>query len=308
MAMIHTNLDNSEITHPDLKAFMHQRTRQWKYSDTSRDPLQCTDMPDDFVRNDKGKAPARDPKIIRWDEQLDNNYRSNQDRMHRLTLDPVSTSPRPDVNANSDWGSGSVPCPTFAGGKEPVGECIFTEPGVQRAILSFFEEVAQDPENYRNPTFTTSTYAPRPTADAPFTFDADATMPEMSDLQTAAPMLTPEQLELEESRARIVDMHIALQACPANVQELARGRTNLMERISKQEMAIKDLELRAASTASVGVGQTEELHENWTPKVDGPQVAFAGTTVDSELLKAAGLGETADEELMKLDEEEKAFL
>lgn len=270
-------------------------------------------MPDDFSSNVSTRAQFEEVSNICWGEKMTKDESLGK-RSWPLTLnstlshDDNPTPTKPHAMANSGWGTGSVPCPTFAGGREPTGECIFTEPAVQDAILSFFEEVAQDPENYRNPTFITSVYAPRPTVDAPFTLHASATIPEAADVQPAHPMLTPEQLELDEAQTKLADMRIALEACPEDIGVLAKGRGKLVDKIKNQEVLIKTLQVQALSSGSLGVSDSEDAREDWSPKVEGPQVPFAGTMVDSELLRAAGLGRTADEELEKLDDEEKAFL
>ncbi|KAF2626006.1 hypothetical protein BU25DRAFT_472829 [Macroventuria anomochaeta] len=317
MAVVHTLVDNSEITHPSLRAFLHQRTRQWKCTDLSINPVHCTDLPDDYLCGASSQTACRDTKAIRWNEELSKAGSLSDITKSLCRLAPSvvpsmdgdkSASTESDTDVSSEWRSGSVPCPTFAGGKESTGECVFTELAVQHAILSFFEEVAQDPKNYRNPAFTTFADVPHPTADAPLALSADPTVPETADIQPAFHMMTPEQLELDEARTKLADMRIALDACSENDDALGKGRAKLVEKITKQEAAIKDLQVKALSSGSLGVGEAEDLRRDWTPKVDGPQVPFAGTMVDSELLKAAGLGETANEELEKLDEEEKAFL
>ncbi|KAF1934308.1 uncharacterized protein M421DRAFT_50396 [Didymella exigua CBS 183.55] len=317
MAVVHTMIDNSEITHPSIKAFLHQRTRQWKYSDLSLSPTQCIELPDDYAGDASRGNPQQGTKAVCWNENLAEPGPLSKlaETLHHLTLNVVpstnrigSTTDDSASDDSSEWKSGSVPCPTFAGGKEPTGECIFTETNVQRAILSFFEDVAQDPENYRNPPFTTFADVPHPTADVPFVLSADAIMQPSANIQTAYHMLTPEQQELEEARTKLADMRIALDGCPDNIDILAKGRVKLAEKITKQEAAIKDLQVKALSSGSLGVGEAEEERQDWSTEADGPKVPFAGIMVDSELLKAAGLSETAREELEKLREEDKAFI
>ncbi|KAJ4988944.1 Arb2 domain-containing protein [Stagonosporopsis vannaccii] len=313
MAMVQTSVEDLEVSHPSLKALLHQRTRQWKFTDSSMSPAQCTELPNNYSPAPK-PTPLKDNKAIRWNEEVPHPVLcETQKTLHHLALSAVPTngekskSPHSTTDISSDWGSGSVPCPTFAAGREPTGECIFTQPAVQDAILSFFEDVAQDPENYRNPAFSTLADIPRPTADAPLIFDADATIPHLADSQTASHMLTHEQLELKDAHATLAEMRIALGACPKDVEMLAKGRARLVEKIVKQEAAVKDLQVKALGSGSLGVGEAEDIRQDWRRKVDGPRVPFAGTMVDSELLKAAGLGETADEELGEVDED-KTFV
>ena len=317
MAVIYAMMDNSEITHPSIKAFLHQRTRQWKYSDLSSNATQCTELPDDYVGDTSARKSSQDNKSVRWNEDVAEPGPLSKitKTLHNLTMNvvPLTTSNSSATESvvsddSSEWKTGSVPCPTFAGGKEPTGECIFTDPPVQRAILEFFEEVAQDSENYRNPAFETFAEIPQPTIDAPFALSADTTMQEVSQIQTAHRMLTPEQQELEEARSKLVDMRIALSGCPDDVDALAKGRAKLTEKITKQEAVVKDLEKKALSRGSLGAGEAEDERQDWKPKVEGTKVPFAGTMADSELLKAAGLFDTASEELGKLEDEEKAFI
>lgn len=317
MAVIHTLIDNSEITHPGVKTLLHQRTRQWKYSDLGSSPTQCTELPDDYCGDALKINALEDTKALRWNEELPEPgpLSKTTKTWHHLALSviPSTNGDGPatvetDNGDSSEWKSGSVPCPTFAGGKEPTGECVFTDANVQRAILSFFEEVAQDPENYRNPAFTTFADIPHPTADAPFALSADTTMQASAEVHTASHMMTPEQLELEEARTKLADMRIALDGCPDYVDALSKGRAKLVEKITKQEAAIKDLQVKALGSGSLGVGEAEDVRQDWSPKIDGPKVPFAGTMADSDLLKAAGLGDTANEELEKLEEEDKAFI
>ncbi|KAF3040364.1 hypothetical protein E8E12_009494 [Didymella heteroderae] len=317
MAVVHAMLDNSEVTHPSIKAFLHQRTRQWKYSDLSSSPTQCTELPNDYAGESSTDNTPQGTNAVCWNENVpeSGSLSTITKTLHNLAMcvtppanSDGSTMDSSASDISSEWKMSSVPCPTFAGGKEPTGECIFTDSTVQRAVLSFFEDVARNPEGYRNPTFETLGNVPHPTADAPFALSADTTMEEPFEIQTAHHMLTPERQELEEARAKLADLRIALSGCPDDVETLAKGRAKLTGKITKQETAIKDLEVKAISTGSLGAGEAENERKNWSPKVEGPKVPFAGTMADSELLKAAGLVDTASEELEKLGDEEKAFI
>ncbi|KAJ4337538.1 hypothetical protein N0V95_008300 [Ascochyta clinopodiicola] len=293
MAVIHSLVDNSEITQSKLKAFLHQRTRQWKYTDLSSDPKQCVDLPDDYSSDAPSQPASQDTKPIHWNEQLpESGSRSEITKtLHHLTLSITpSTDDTPtesNTTTTAEWTSGSVLCPTFAGGSEPTGECIFTTPSVQHAILSFFETVAQTPAHYRNPPFSTFAEIPRPTVDAPFALSA---APESSDTQPANPMPTPEQEALDESRTTLSTFRTALAACPADSDELAPGREKLARKIATQEAAVKELEIAALGSGSLRAGEAEDLRREWRPRVEGPRVPFAGTMVESGLLRAAGLG------------------
>ncbi|KAJ4384290.1 hypothetical protein N0V86_001137 [Didymella sp. IMI 355093] len=304
------------VTDPNIKELLHQRSRQWKYSDFGSSSTQCTELPDDYAGDASQRDTPQGAKAVRWNEtEAEPGPLSKITKtLHSLALSVApTTSNRSETGASvsddsSEWKIGSVPCPTFAGGKEPTGECIFTETSVQRAILSFFEDVAQDPENYCNPAFTTFADIPHPTADAPFALSADTTMQSSAEIQTAHHMLTPEQQKLEEARTKLEDMRIALDGCPDDVDTLAKGRAKLVERITKQEVVIEDLQAKALGNGSLGAGEAEDERQAWSPKVDGAKVPFAGTMADSKLLKAAGLIDTASEELEELEDEDKAFI
>lgn len=316
MAVIHSSVDNLEITNTSLKAFLHERTRQWKYTDLSSNPAQCTNLPDDYSCDTSDHDASKDIKVVRWNEELSRPglLSGITTTLHHLalntvpsTIDDTLASTKSDTNTSSTWTSESVLCPTFAGGKETAGECVFTEPAIQNAVLSFFEEVAQQPETYRNPAFTTLADVPYPTADAPLFLSADPTVPESAGVQPTSHAVCPEQMELDEARANLADLRMALDACHEDVDILAKGRKRLAQKILNQETAIKGLQVKALGSGSLEASEAEGLRQEWSPKVDGPQVPFAGTMVDSELLKAAGLGDTASEELEK-DGEEKAFV
>ena len=322
MALIHSLIDDSQIRDPNLRAFLHQRARQWKYSELTLDPLHCTSLPDDYQAGMKCE-PSQErlstgdrTKRVCWSENLPKpgSLSSITKMLHRLALAVTTSKEEGAALAASDtyteWATGqSVISPTFAGGDESAGECVFTNSAVQRAILSFFEEVAQDPENYRNPDFKVYTEAPQPTpenapalsADDPIGFNYRSLLPEM----------TPEQAELNEARQNLTEMRTALDACPLDVQELEKGRERLIKRIQDKETDIRILEEKALASGGLKAGEAMEKRENWKPQKEGPKVAFAGTMVDSELLKAAGLFDTANLELGKLgdeDDDQKAFI
>jgi hypothetical protein len=47
--------------------------------------------------------------------------------------------------------------------------------------------------------------------------------------------------------------------------------------------------------------ETEEKQEHWQPQIEGPAVSVAGHMIDSELVKAAGLGESVGEASKRAD-------
>jgi hypothetical protein len=219
----------------------------------------------------------------------------------------------------AEWSSGqAVICPTFAGGNNSVGECIFTYPPVQHAILSFFQDVAQDPLHYRNPPgLKTYIAAPQPSPDHPLALSPINNNGDDDDeiginFGALTLQMTPEQAELEEARERLAELRVAFTACPDGISELVQGRAKLGKKIKVMETRVEDLENKTNKALLLGGGGDhgglivpgEEREEkdkkkggNWKMQVEGPKVPFAGTMVDSELLKAAGLVESAEEGL-----------
>jgi hypothetical protein len=300
-------MEDSQIKDPYLRAFLRQRTREWRHSGLTDNPQHCTELPVDCSPPDV-TADTKLAKRIAWNEDLvkPGPLSAITSAFHRLVINATSSEEAestPEISATeADWLTGQTAmCPTFAGGPEVTGECIFTNQAVQHAILSFFEDVAQDPENYHNPTFRRCTEAPQPTPDSPLELDPDRSDP--VDFSALPPEMTPEQAELGLEKEKLVQMKLSLKACPDDIAELHQGREKLIERIAKQEVKIDKLEKKALAMGGLKAGEANEQRENWKPQKEGKKVMFAGTEVDSELLKAAGLMDTADEELQKLDKD-----
>tara|TARA_R110002003_G_scaffold122_7_gene11056 strand:+ start:9409 stop:10386 length:978 start_codon:yes stop_codon:yes gene_type:complete len=311
MALIHSLIDESQVKDPTLRAFLHQRAREWRYSDLTNNPPHCTALPEGYYEETEGdsvehaSAPARVVEHIAWNEDVEKPSALSGvvKAMHRLVVSATTLkreeSSTPTSEAYTEWSSGQAAiCPAFAGGPESTGECILTNPAVQQAVLNFFEEVAQDPANYRNPNMTIYTEAPQPTPDNPLVLDPDN--PNIPNFSPLPPEMTPEQAEVDAAKEQLEQMELALKACPSDVPELAAGREKLVHRIAVQEAKIEKLQKKALASGGLTAGQAPQQRENWKPQKEGPKVTFAGTMVDSELLKAAGLGDTADEELAKL--------
>jgi hypothetical protein len=340
MALTDASADDSSIKDARLKAFLRQRTREWRYSVLSANPQDCTGLPDDYlegVEDSSASDAAPNTKAVNhvaWNETVpkagtltsitkalhrlvlsatpiekeaeDSVMKDNIDEMNASTKEEelvkqdeaiAPADPRPD---NDIWSSGNaVLCPTFAGGDIPAGECILTNASVQDAILTFFEDTAQDSEHYRNPPIKTYTQAPQPSADNPLVLDPDnpdlAAFPSLPE-----DMSTPEQNELDTAKEKLENMKFALKSCPADVPEVASGRQKLADRITAYKVKIEQLEQQALAAGALTAGEAPEKRENWQPQTEGPKVPFAGSMVDSELLKAAGLGDAVDEELKKL--------
>jgi hypothetical protein len=307
--LIESLKDDSQIRSTNLRAFLHQRAREWRHSYLSNNPKHCTALPADYLLR-RQRSVSEVTKHVAWNENAPKTsaLSSLTSTLHHLV---VSVTPsRKDKDASTvaisdedaDWSSGQAPsCPTFAGGCETTAECILTNPAVQHAVLAFFEEAAQDPENYCNPDFKVHVSAPQPTPDNPLELYPDDA--NVVDFPPLSPEMTPEQTEVYVAQAKLAEMELALRACPVNVPELQPGRNSLLERICNQQVKLEKLEKKKLATGGLPAGAAPEQRENWKPQKEGKKVAFAGTKVDSELLKAAGLLDTADEELEKLCEE-----
>jgi hypothetical protein len=304
MALVHSLIDDSQIKSPDVRAFLHQRAREWRYSNLTSDPKHCTEVPENYA----SESPSLDTKVgayVAWNEDVPKSsaLSSITEAFHRLAVRAILSKESEDKLANSelitDWATGQAAiCPTFAGGDDSAGECIFTNPAVQHSILSFFEDVAQDPGNYRNPNFKLYTEAPQPSPDNPLVLDPDN--PNVGIVQSSPDEMTPAKAEFELAHEKLGQMESALQACPGDVPELQPGREKLIERITNQRAKVETLEKKALAAGALTAGEAPQQRENWKPQKEGPKVRFAGTEVDSELLKAAGLTDTADEGLSKL--------
>ncbi|CAN9265758.1 unnamed protein product [Alternaria alternata] len=340
MALIHSLVDDSQVKDRRVRAFLHQRARQWRFSDLTSDPQHCTDLPNSYDRQ-ADQCPSKDTpsimqsnKHISWHESISTGaiptLTKALDRLAVSIIPSAHSTTRKEENEEkiAEWSSGqAVICPTFAGGNNSVGECIFTYPPVQHAILSFFQDVAQDPLHYRNPPgLKAYTVAPQPSPDHPLVLspinnnnDDNSGDDDDTGVNFGAPTLqmTPEQAELEEARERLAELRVAFTACPDGISELVQGRTKLGKKIKVMETRVEDLEhktskallLLGGGSGSAGDhggliapgGEREEKDQkkggNWKMQVEGPKVPFAGTMVDSELLKAAGLVESAEEGL-----------
>jgi len=332
MALIHSLVDDSQVKDRRVRAFLHQRARQWKFSDLTSDPQHCTDLPNSYDQQaDQYASPKDTPSImqstkhISWHESISTGAVPTLIKaLHHLAVSIIPSAhstTRKEENEEkiAEWSSGqAVICPTFAGGNNSVGECIFTYPPVQHAILSFFQDVAQDPLHYRNPPgLKTYIAAPQPSPDHPLALSPINNNGDDDDeigINFGAPTLqmTPEQAELEEARERLAELRVAFTACPDGISELVQGRAKLGKKIKVMETRVDDLENKTNKALLLGGGGDhgglivpgEEREEkdkkkggNWKMQVEGPKVPFAGTMVDSELLKAAGLVESAEEGL-----------
>jgi hypothetical protein len=319
MALIHSLVDDSQVKDRRVRAFLHQRARQWKFSDLTSDPQHCTGLPNSYDGQADQCASRKDTpsimqstKHISWHESISTGAIPTLTKaLNRLTVSITpsthnTTRKEEHEEKIAEWSSGqAVICPTFAGGNNSVGECIFTYPPVQHGLKAY-------------------TVAPQPSPDHPLALspinnngDDDNDDNDDTGVNFGAPILqmTPEQAELEEARERLAELRVAFTACPDGISELVQGRAKLGSKIKVMETRVEDLENKTNKALLLGGGggggdhsalnvAGEEREEkdkkkggNWKMQVEGPKVPFAGTMVDSELLKAAGLVESAEEGL-----------
>jgi hypothetical protein len=306
MALIHSLVDDSQIKDHNIRAFLHQRAREWRYSDLSINPKDCTELPDNYEPLQGSPSDTKVAHPIAWNEIVPKGsvLSGITSALHRLVVN-VTPLKKDESPAASDtfetWSSGMSPaCHTFAGGRDSAGECILTDFAVQHAVLEFFEEAAQDPQNYRNPNFKPYTQAPQPSPDNPLALDPDN--PNVAGFSSLPPEVTTEQAIVDMAKEKLQQMKLALKSCPSTQPELQAGRAKLVERIANQKTKIEKLEKMALAAGGLKIEEAPEQRENWKPQEEGEKVEFAGTKVDSNLLKAAGLMDTAKDELKKLGE------
>ncbi|KAK3217325.1 hypothetical protein GRF29_1g2742057 [Pseudopithomyces chartarum] len=144
------------------------------------------------------------------------------DQCNALPVD--SASPEPVLDGG--FCAMTPICPAFGGGDTSVGECVFVQSIVQKAILNFFEEVAQDPKGYCNPSFV----IPKPFPDS-----------DLSPL-AAADIIDPKKQALLDAQEELYRMHTALLNTPKDRPELVQSLARLQKRIEKKEAEINKLE------------------------------------------------------------------
>jgi len=294
MALIHSLVDELQVKDSNIRAFLCERVREWRYSDLSINPKDCIELPKDYSPLQDTPPNTQDSHHVDWNVKVPKAsvLSGITNALHHLVVGNAPSKEAEealaDTSASDCWSNSMAPtCPTFAGGCDPAGECILTDFAVQHAILDFFEQVAQDPSNYSNPNFNPYTAVPQPSLDNPLALDPDN--PDIAGFPSLPPEMSPEQAELDMAREELEKMKFALQATPTSDPELQEGRTKLTERIAKQEIKIEKIKVQALATGGLKAEEATELRENWNPQAEGEKVEFAGAKVSSNLLKMAGL-------------------
>lgn len=316
MAIVDSQLDATRISNGGLRTFLHRRAREWVHDNYTNDPRGCVALPFRYNKevkalelaeqkakdssNGESSSAAQDDESTHaphWLEKVPGRtvpsvtsiLSSLTNGIKKITIGfddstvPDATEPdQEDPNAIDDC---TAVCPVFADAENPTGagECIFTARTVQKTILDFFEEVARHPKTYHNPSFTIRA---KPTDDP--AFDKPSS----------------ESHEIEEMNAKLENMRAALRDTPAT-ENLKAGREKLEQRIAAFEHEIEEFTKKALAFGNLGAGEGQEVRENWEPtQGGGPKIPFAGSMVDAERVRAAGLDEYVDEELERLLHEE----
>lgn len=244
------------------------------------------------------QEPAKQAAQISWLETVvpSSTLSTVSSMLKQLALSVVSPRKR-SLDSIESYNDMDPICPVFADDDNPygAGECIFTSPLVQRSILEFFEEVAQAPVEFRNPVFEPTTSVGGQAFSEQYDEEDDAAL---QPLQT--PDGTPAQVALDSKKSDLENMKAALRDTPMDQSELKTARELLEKRIERAEKEVEDLTKEALAIGGLKAGEGEEARSNWKSVGGGPKIQFAGTMVDSELVKGAGLLETAEEELASL--------
>ncbi|KAH7109072.1 Arb2 domain-containing protein [Dendryphion nanum] len=302
MAVVNSLLAASQLPNPKLRAFLRQRTRQWRVATGSNDPKDCIEVPTagPDVEIHDSSTPSKSfssktkniPEHINW---LENNSQAGTvstlvDCLKNFDLNPKN--PMESAEEVDDTTDQTL-CPTFADDDNPTGagECIFTSPLVRRCILEFFEEVVRDPVGFRNPKFQITAHEPKYGNQ----FDESGYQPLLP------PEMSPEHMELHLKQEELATMKSSFAATPTDRPELQAGRQGLEKRIAKTESDIEVLEKKTLANGGMKAGEAPELRDNWKTVGGGPKIPFAGTMVDAELVRDAGLLDTVEEALEELD-------
>ncbi|KAF1964716.1 hypothetical protein BU23DRAFT_547122 [Bimuria novae-zelandiae CBS 107.79] len=293
-----------QIKNPDLKAFLHARARHWQTSQFgSPNPSQCNALPSNYVSNAVSRKPDTEASIDWLEKSQGGVGHHAYTPCTKVLVSKAAMPPTPEASSDDGFQDDGPTCPTFGGGDTWVGECVFTQPVVQQAILSFFEDVARDPDNYCNPDF--SLEIPNPSPEEPTTLSADSRLD--------ADMLNPEKQVLLVAQEELRQLHAAFLATPQGDPEFGPALTRLEKLIKNKDAEIKELEEKAVAKGALGADAEQELRDNWkhkmngekwTEKVPGKNIPFAGVMADSNIVASAGCLDTTKEELAKLDLED----
>ncbi|KAF2197683.1 hypothetical protein GQ43DRAFT_458355 [Delitschia confertaspora ATCC 74209] len=284
MALIQTGCSPAQFSSPLLKSFLHRRAREWRVSAQDQ-PNVCIEVPKTahiqegtavLTASTDEFAPRLSP--INWLQAISSSSAGL----------PTSISPEKLCIVDELESGKTTPgrheddeplCPTFSAGETTIPECIFTDPAIYTSILGFFEEVAQDPAKYSNPKFAVNA--------SPASDNAESELPQEVD---------PQQIEIEDRKAQILHMKESLAHIPEGDEILKKGKEDLEKRIMRMEEQVKEMMKVQLAKGGLKSGEGAEVRNEWKAVGGGPKVKFAGIMVDSDLLKGAGLFDSAEGE------------
>jgi hypothetical protein len=139
-----SSVGGHQIHNPDVKAFFHTRARHWETSHTGNaDPNQSKAVPPDYASQAAFDISSPETPID-WLETVEGGVGNRADTPFANIAEAKVAILAAEKPASDDGFCDATPlCPTFGGGATWVGECIFTQPIVQQAVLNFFEDVAR---------------------------------------------------------------------------------------------------------------------------------------------------------------------
>lgn len=261
-----------------LKEFLRQRAREWKV-DSMDEPNICIEDPLVNTERTKEDAPSIPPDVpsglerkLHWLGRVFESSRIGY-------VSALKPEPPKETIIRKSGDTGPL-CPAFSGGPTGTGECIFTNPAVYKSILDFFQEVYEHdyyPVRYANPKF--DVHVPLSEEE----FERKEMLP---------PDMAVEQQMIEEKKAEIEHMKQSLEMTP-KTDMFEQGRANLERRIQRFETELDNM-IKAEDAANDLSGrQIEGPKSDWEPVGQGPRTRIAGTMVEVDLLKGAGLLEVA---------------
>lgn len=144
LAAMQSPVGGQAIHNKDVIDFLNTRARHWETSqDGSSSPTQCNALPPNYTSTATSHKPDNKASVD-WLEVSRGNIGHRVDTPFANKTKGESDITPQSENLDDNGFLVTTPiCPTFGGGDTWVGECIFTQPIVQQAVMGFFEEVAR---------------------------------------------------------------------------------------------------------------------------------------------------------------------
>ncbi|KAF2275089.1 uncharacterized protein EI97DRAFT_87539 [Westerdykella ornata] len=294
MALIEPRMHSSHIHNPHLRAFLRRRARQWRV-ESSNNPAECVAVPSHYAEEVAALEGSTGEKVDVTPAEKDHLNWLDTVQASGTVSNILSAIPTQlanlKISLGPDHGTKAADdtrpledsiCPTFCDDENPhgAGECIFIARSVQRCVLQFFEEVAKDPAKYHNPVFEVN---------APDALEDNG----WGEEETPADASTKAELKIRKEE--LERMKTALRNTPETA-EFREGKVALEKRIQRLEKEYQELSEKKSTEENTGTTAAQEKKEVWEPVGRGPKVPFAGDMVDSELVKASGLDDSAEDD------------